>query len=116
MINKMIIESCKNRKRNLSYAWIDYKKAFDNVSRVTEFLKHNIKKWTTKLSLTHKSGTLMFDKINMQKRIFQGDYLYSLLFCISPKPLSLELNSSGYGYKIGTEQIRFLFYMDDLKL
>ena len=33
MINKMIIDSCKERKRNLSYAWIDYKKAFDNVSR-----------------------------------------------------------------------------------
>ena len=33
MINKMIIESWKNRKRNLSYAWIDCKKAFDNVSR-----------------------------------------------------------------------------------
>ena len=61
-------------------------------------------------------GTLMFDKINMQKRIFQGDYLSPLLFCISPKPPSLELNSSGYGYKLGTEQISFLFYMDDLKL
>ena len=58
----------------------------------------------------------MFDKINMQKRIFQGDYLSPLLFCISPKPLSLELNSWGYGYKIRTEQISFLFYMDDLKL
>ena len=31
MINKMILENCKKRKRNLSCAWIDYKKAFDKV-------------------------------------------------------------------------------------
>ena len=29
MINKMILENCKKRKRNLSCAWIEYKKAFD---------------------------------------------------------------------------------------
>ena len=27
----MILENCKKRKRNLSCAWIDYKKAFDSV-------------------------------------------------------------------------------------
>ena len=32
MINKMIFENCKKRKRNLSCAWIDYKKAFDSVT------------------------------------------------------------------------------------
>ena len=31
MINKIILENCKKTKRNLSYAWIDYKKAFDSV-------------------------------------------------------------------------------------
>ena len=31
MINKMIFENCKKRKRNLSCVWIDYKKAFDSV-------------------------------------------------------------------------------------
>ena len=39
-----------------------------------------------------------------------------LLFCISFIPLSLELNSSGYGYKIRTVHITHFFYMDDLKL
>ena len=42
--------------------------------------------------------------------------MFPLLFSISLIPLSLELNSSGYGYKIGTEQITHLFYMDDLRL
>ena len=58
----------------------------------------------------------MSDNINIKRVIFQGDSLSSLLFCISLIPLSLELNSSGYGYKIGTERITHLFYMDDLKL
>ena len=31
MINSAILENCKKRKKNLSTAWIDYKKAFDSV-------------------------------------------------------------------------------------
>ena len=31
MINNGILENCKKRKKNLSTAWIDYKKAFDSV-------------------------------------------------------------------------------------
>ena len=48
--------------------------------------------------------------------MFQGDSLSPLLFCISLIPLSLKLNSSGYGYKIRTERITHLFYKDNLKL
>ena len=131
MINKMILENCKKRKQNLSYAWIDYKKAFDSVPhewilrslkifkvspRVIGFLKHNMKNWKTQVTLTHESGTLMSDNINIRRGIFQGDSLSPLLFCISLIPFTLELNSSGYGYKIGTERITHLFYMYDLKL
>ena len=73
MINKLILENCKKRKRNLTCAWIDYKKAFDSIPhewilrslelfkaspRIVGFLKPNIK----------KSGTLISDNIN----IFQG--------------------------------------------
>ena len=109
----------------MSCAWTDCKKAFDNVPyewmlrslelfkvspRVVGFQKHNMKNWKIKLILTHESGTLMSDNI------FQGDSLSPLLFCISLIPLSLELNSSGYGYKIGTEWITHLLYMDDLNL
>ena len=48
--------------------------------------------------------------------MFQGDSLSPLLFCISLVPLSLKLNSSGYGYKIRIVQITHLFYKDNLKL
>ena len=115
MIHKIIRQKYKKRKRSLSCAWIDYKKAFDSVfhkwilkslelskvSRsVTDFLKLNMKKWKTQLTLTQESGTLMSDYINIKKGIFRGDPLFPRLFSIS---LILELNSSGYRYKIGTE-------------
>ena len=98
MINKMILENCNKRKQNLSCVWIDYKKAFDSVPhewilsslklfkvspRVVGFLKHNMKNWKTQSILTHESDTLMSDNINIKRRIFQGDYLSPLLFCIS---------------------------------
>ena len=110
MINKMILENCKKRKRNLSCARIDYKKAFDSVPhewilrslelfkvspRIVDFLKH-MTNWKTQITLTYKKGTLMSDNINIKRGIFQGDSLSPLLFCISLIPLSLELNSSGY--------------------
>ena len=31
IINNVILENCKKRKKNMSTAWIDYKKAFDSV-------------------------------------------------------------------------------------
>jgi len=31
MISKAICEDCKRRNKNLSIAWIDYQKAFDNI-------------------------------------------------------------------------------------
>ena len=84
--------------------------------RVIGFLKHNLKKWTTQLILTHESGTFMPDNINIKRGIFQGDPFSPLLFCISLIPLSLQLNSSDYRYKIGTEHIAHLVYMGDLML
>ena len=131
MINKMILENCKKRKRNLSCAWIDYKKAFDSVPhkwilsslelfkvspRVVGFLKHYMKNWKTQLILTHESGNLMSDNINIKRGVFKRDSLSPLLFCISLIPFSLEPNSLGYGYEIGSEWINYLFYMGDLKL
>ena len=131
MINKMILENCKKRKRNMSCAWIDYKKAFDSVPHewilksleivkvsphLINFLKHNMNQWKTKLTLTHLNGELECDNIKIKRGIFQGDSLSPLLFCISLIPLSLELNESTYGYTINNKRVSHLFYMDDLKL
>ena len=109
------------KKKNLSVAWIDYKKAFNSVLYkvspiLVNFLKHNIKLWKTDLFLSHSKGTLLIKDMNIKCGIFQGDSLSPLLFCIALIPLSSLLNATGYGYKIKEQKISHLFYMDDLKL
>ena len=132
LINKMILENCHRKLRNLSCAWIDYKKAFDSVPHswilkslnlfkvsptLISFLKHNMKQWKTHLFLSHENGMLKCENIDIKRGIFQGDSLSPLLFCIALIPLSMELNRSGYGYKLNNnKKISHLFYMDDLKL
>ena len=85
------------------HEWIvRYLELFKVSPGVVSFLKYNLKRWKTQLILAHENGTLMSDNINIKMGIFQGDSLSALIFCISLIPLSLELNSSGYGCKIGT--------------
>ena len=127
----MIIENCKNRHRNLSMAWIDYRKAFDSVPHdwivkalelykispvIINFLRANMSFWKTNLTLTHEKGTLRSNTIDINCGIFQGDSLSPLIFCLALVPLSALLNNTGYGYKIQDRKISHLFYMDDLKL
>ena len=118
LINKAILEDTKTRKKNLSTAWVDYKKAFDSVPHnwvlkcletykisldMKDFIKASMTKWKTTLTLTHDKGTISPREIKINSGIFQGDSLTPLLFCIALAPLSSLLNESNYGY------------MDDLK-
>ena len=111
LINKMILENCKSKHRNLSMAWIDYRKAFDSVPHdwilksleiykvspvIVNFLRSNMKLWKTNLFLYHQQGTLKSNPIDITCGIFQGDSLSPLLFCLALFPLSLELNNTGY--------------------
>ena len=131
LVNKMILEICQKRKRNLSTAWIDYKKAFDSVPHtwiieslqtykvspvIVNFLKHVMTNWKTTLHLNTRDQNLASSKININCGIFQGDSLSPLLFCLCLIPLTMELNRANLGYKISEKSISHLFYMDDLKL
>ena len=131
MINKMILENCRKKSKNLSTAWIDYRKAFDSVPHdwilksldmykisptISAFLRNSMLKWNTCLFLSHENGTSESNPINIKRGIFQGDSLSPLLFCMSLIPLSNELNNSNAGYQIYDRVINHLFYMDDLKL
>ena len=68
----MIIENWKGGHRNLSMAWIDYRKAFDSVPHdwlinalklykistiIINFPKINMSLWKTNLLLSHEKGT-----------------------------------------------------------
>ena len=115
LVDKMIFENCKKKSRNLSTAWIDYKKAFDSVPHawiikslqihkvspfLINFLSTSMHKWNTKLLLNHSKGQITSNDININSGIFQGDSLSPLLFCLSLIPLSKMLNDCHYGYNI----------------
>ena len=130
LINKAILEEVKSRKKHLSTAWIDYKKAFDSVPhswiletlkihricpRLMKFIESNMKNWETTLNLHHVQGTLSSRPIRIKSGIFQGDSLSPLLFCLALAPLSNILNASEYGYTAQQGKLNHLFYVDDLK-
>ena len=139
LINKAILEDCRKRQRNLSMAWIDYKKAFDSVphswimrclelykidEEIRSFLSNQILKWKTTITLNHTEGQIVIPDIKIQRGIFQGDSLSPLLFCLTLDPLSKILKSFDMGYsmsryrsrKSNDNKINHLLFMDDLKL
>ena len=129
MINNAILENCKKRKKNLSTAWIDYKKAFDSVPHswilkclwihpvLITFIEESMSQWKTNMKLVHKEGVLETGPIRIKRGIFQGDSLSPLHFTMSLNPLSQELQKTRYGYQLDEQtKINHLFYVDDLKL
>ena len=132
MINNVILENCKKKKKNLSTAWIDYKKAFDSVPHswilaclrmykinpvLTTFIEASMRQWKTNMVLVHDSGVLEMGPISIKRGIFQGDSLSPLLFTMSLNPLSQQLQKTGCGYQLDKQtKINHLFYVDDLRL
>ena len=131
LIDRMILENCRSSGKDLSTAWIDYRKAFDSVPHdwilksldlykispvISQFLKSAMEKWDTRLLLSHQNGNLESSYLKIKRGIFQGDSLSPLLFCLCLTPLSNELNNTDSGYKVYDRKVNHLFYMDDLKL
>lgn len=132
LINNAILENCHVKKKNLSTAWIDYKKAFDSVPHswllkcmeiykvhptLTQFIASSMAKWKTNMTLVHNGGVLETGPIQIKRGIFQGDSLSPLLFTMALNPISTELIKTGYGYQLDKEtKVNHLFYVDDLKL
>ena len=131
LINKVILQHANSKFRNLSTAWIAYKKAFDSVphswilrsleilkisTAIICFLKASMPLWETNLYLSHSNRTLTSNGMQIKCGIFQGDSFSPLLFCLALVPLSHLINNTGYGYKMNSRRINHLFYMDDLKL
>ena len=74
--------------------------------------------WKTTIKLFYNDGCITTDQIRIKRGIFQGDLFSLLLFWLALVPLTSELATSGYGYKISrtSAPISNLFYMDDLRL
>ena len=78
MIDAMVLEECRMRKKNLSCTWVDVAKAYDNVShkwllkilqlhKIPLALTNTIRKlstqWKTKLRVRTQSGVELTDPI-----------------------------------------------------
>ena len=133
IINKMVMDNVKLKQRNISTAWIDYKKAFGSVPHdwiietlkihkfdpiATKFLRKKMNKWKTLLHLNHQDGQIKTNHFSINTGIFQADSLSGLLFILSLLPISWLLNTSNIGHRINRQGdiISHLLFVDDLKL
>ena len=131
LLDKFICEEAKRKKRNLSMMWIDYKKAYDSVphtwltkiltlykidSTTSNFIISLMPQWKTKMILPFKDGCVSIKDININRGIFQGDYLSPLLFCIALIPIANILKRAKTGFKVENKKINHLLYIDDLKV
>ena len=138
LINKSILEDSKKRKRNLSMAWIDYRKAYDSVPHswiiqcmelykihpvIKKIMAAHIQMWQTTITLNHDKGKTIIPDVRVKKGIFQGDSLSPLLFCLAIDPLSKLLKQCKGAYNLSkgrkldpAQNINHLLFMDDLKL
>ena len=75
-----------------------------------------MKLWNTNLLLNHTKGSMKSDKFNINCVIFWKGSLSPLLFYLSLKSLTNELNNTKYRYEIYDKAINNLFYIDGLRL
>ena len=131
LLDKTIMEDAKRKKKNVSFMWIDYKKAYDSMPHswikeilkiykidktIRNFISYLMPTWRTKITLPHDKGYIETEDISFNKGIFQGDTLSPLLFCLALTPITNILKRAKVGYKIEGKVVSNLLYVDDLKL
>uniref|UniRef100_A0A8D8LZ42 Craniofacial development protein 2 n=3 Tax=Cacopsylla melanoneura TaxID=428564 RepID=A0A8D8LZ42_9HEMI len=125
---RILIEKNIDKDKDIHLAFIDYKKAFDNVNhaKLIEILeKINIPKadirliqtlyWNQKGSVKTSSGTS--ESFSIQKGVRQGCLISPSLFNIYAEQIIEEaLSNERYGVQINNRLINNLRYADDLVL
>ena len=118
-------------RRNLSVAWLDFRKAYDVVPhqwvkdllaavRAPELVQRSVGKvmglWRTDLEVMTEAGTARIG-IQFRRGLFQGDALSPLLFVMAVAQLSSLLGIAGvYSVAHHASPITHLLFMDDLKV
>ena len=107
IINKLVMDNITLKQRNISTAWIDYKKAFDSVphnwiietlkihkfdSIITKFIRKIMNNWKTLLYLNQQDCQIKTDHFSINTGIFQWYSPSGLLFILSLLVLSWLLN------------------------
>ena len=126
-IDQHILNESKTRWKNLTMAWIDYKKTYDMVPHswiISSFkmykISHDVINFIDKTMKTCRveliAGGRRLAEAKIQRGIFQGDDLSPSLFLIAMMPLNHILRKCTAGYKLSRsqEKINHLMYMDDI--
>ena len=133
LTSKALHQDCKENRKSMSLAWIDYSKAFDSIPHswlaetlriykaspiLQTFISKTMTTWRTDLHLMAGENSMKIEDIQIRNGIYQGDSLSPLLFCIALFPLSsiLDRTATGYRLKNESQKINHLLYVDDLKL
>ena len=124
VIDESVALEAKTYRRNLFVAWIDYRKAFDKVPHKLVCMALKSIRTPTQVRRTVRTDVIIYTSngiesipISLQRGIFQGDSLSSLLFCLCVSPLSLMLNKSqGFASNYQLHPVTHLMFMDDLKV
>jgi hypothetical protein len=135
LVDRSVLEECKEYERNLAVAYFDYEKAYDSVphewqircfqicqidDKVINILQQLHSIWKTRLELRRSGKTERSPWIKFKRGFFQGDSLSPVGFCICEIPIGIQLENS-CGYLMGepkrrdTKVNRF-YYIDDLKV
>ena len=131
MLDKNIMELAKKQKRDISFLWIDYKKAYDSVPHewikkiltmykidpiICNFVKTTMKSWKLAISLPNEKETIELEECKIKRGIFQGDSFSPLIFCLAMAPLSRILKRAKIGFEAKGQIVSHLKYIDDLKM
>ena len=132
LIDKTVLEDASNFKKNLSFVWIDTRKAFDTVShrwliqilnlhrintRIISLIGSIMRVWEITLEVTTDQGPTHIGPIDVNRGISQGDSFCVQLFTMCSNPIAWYIRSTeGYSiFKDKNRKVTHNYFVDDLK-
>ena len=131
-IDHAVSKERKDKGRDMSVAWPDFRKAYDLVPhrvihetvkscRAPAWIQNLLTKvmpiWKTTVVVWCQGNTTKSIHIQFHRGLFQGDALFTLLLCLCAAPLSLALRTTkGVRSEFQGKRLTHLMFMDDLKV
>ena len=132
LINKIILNQVRSKRRNHITIWLDYQKAFGSVphswmieslrlAKASNLMINAIqslaKTWTTNVCMNGVNDSYLSNTIKYLKCIFQGESLSVLLLILSLNPMSFLLNKlKGYAFGKNGNPSQDITYLSSLTI